>query len=241
MRKLKLASLLNIILYLNINSYAGVLFEKITLEEAIEKAKQTGKLIMIDIYTDWCVPCKELDKRIFQDTKIGHFINERFISLKINAEKGVGPELCKKYQVPASYPTVLFLDSEGKEIDRIVGLFAKEDYFKTIQDYAQGKNTFSALLTQLQSGNNSPTLYFKIGKKYAERGLWKQAAQHYEKALSDQQYATDGTFWWNIGMAYFKIKELAKAEKAISKAIELEPDNPYLKEFLDKIKSELHK
>ncbi|MFQ5674656.1 MAG: tetratricopeptide repeat protein, partial [bacterium] len=169
---------------------------------------------------------------------ISRFINAKFINLKTDAEKGIGPELCKKYQIPASYPTVLFLNSEGAEIDRIVGLFRKEDYFKTIQDYAHGKNTFAALLSRLPHEKNNATLNFKIGKKYRERGSWKQATQYYEKALSYEKYAKDRAIWWDIGIAYFKLGEFRKAEKAISKAVELDPDNPYLKRFLSEIKTE---
>lgn len=239
MRNLRLATFLLIMLSSAANSYADVNFEEITLEQAIQKAKRIGKSIMIDFYTDWCVPCKELDKHIFQDTMISRFINDRFISLKINAEKEDGIELRKKYQVPESYPTVLFLDSEGMEIDRIIGLFGKNDYFKTIQDYALGKNTFPVLLLQSKKDTNNPALTLKIGKKYAERTSWEQASQYYEKALSYEEYKNDASIWWRLGMVYHKLGQIQKAEKATRKAVELKPDNPYLKDFLEKIRTQL--
>jgi len=167
MQTLKLTALIFLILSSTANSYSGVNFEEITLDDVIEKAKRAGKSIMIDFYTDWCVPCKELDKRIFQDPTISRFINQRFLSLRINAEEEVGLKLMKKYQVSTTYPTVLFLDSEGKEIDRIVGLSGgKEDYFKIIQDYTEGRNTFPVLLTQLNKDKDNPTLIFKIADSW---------------------------------------------------------------------------
>lgn len=238
MRRFKLACLLFIILSPITNSFSGVNFEEMTLEEAIKKAKQNGKSIMIDYYTDWCVPCKELDKHIFQDTTISRFINEKFVSLKINAEKEDGIKLGKKYQLPQAYPTVLFLDSEGKEVDRIVGLFGKEDYFKTIQDYAAGKNTFPVLLSQVQKEKDNPSLNFKIGKKYAERGLWKKATEYYEKALSDDLYAHDAFLWYRVGALYSRFGEIQKARKAVTKALALDPGNEQFKSFLDAISFE---
>ncbi len=223
------------------NLYSQVHFEKLTLKEAMKKAKRTDKAIMIDFYTDWCVPCKELDKHIFQDSTISRFINEKYVSLKINAEKEAGLHLRQKYRVLESYPTVLFLDSEGKEIDRIVGLFRKEEYFKTIQDYAKGENTFPILLAQWKQDKDNPTLIFKIGKKYADRGFWEEASQFYKKAVSYKQYSNNASIWWQLGMLYYSLGKLPEAEKATSQAVKLEPDKPYLKDFFEKIKSELNK
>ena len=33
-------------------------FQKLTLNEACEKAKAEGKMVFVDLYTSWCGPCK---------------------------------------------------------------------------------------------------------------------------------------------------------------------------------------
>lgn len=95
----------------------GVAFFKGTWNAAIAEAKKQQKLIFIDVYTDWCAPCKRMDAEVFPDKAVGDFYNERFINFKLDAEKGEGIELAKKFAV-RSYPTWLFVDETGNVVDR---------------------------------------------------------------------------------------------------------------------------
>lgn len=83
------------------------------LSEAIERAKAENKMVFIDFYTSWCLPCKLMDEDVFTDKEFGEYMNKHFISIKINAEVGNGPNLAALYQVK-SYPTLLFLDLNGR-------------------------------------------------------------------------------------------------------------------------------
>ncbi|MEH0152998.1 thioredoxin domain-containing protein [Limibacter armeniacum] len=89
----------------------GVDFQHISLEEALEKAKQEDKLVFVDFYTVWCGPCKYLVKHVFPVKEVGDFYNKKFVSLKLDAEKE-GLAAAKQYEV-YSYPTLLFLTPEG--------------------------------------------------------------------------------------------------------------------------------
>ncbi len=46
-------------------------------------ARQEGKYLFIDAYTDWCGPCKQMAATTFQDPEVGEFFNENFVNLKI--------------------------------------------------------------------------------------------------------------------------------------------------------------
>jgi thiol:disulfide interchange protein len=90
------------------------------LSEAIERAKAENKMVFIDFYTSWCLPCKLMDEDVFTDRAFGDYMNEHFVSVKINAEQGNGPNLAMLYQVQA-YPTLLFIDINGKVKSRKEG------------------------------------------------------------------------------------------------------------------------
>lgn len=53
-----------------------------------------------------------MENEVFIKPEVGTFYNEHYVSYRLNAEKGDGPELSKKYVVKA-YPTWLFLDADG--------------------------------------------------------------------------------------------------------------------------------
>ena len=55
-------------------------------DKALEMSKSENKPIMIDVYTDWCGACKEMEKTTFVNKDV---INNssNFIMLKYNPEK----------------------------------------------------------------------------------------------------------------------------------------------------------
>lgn len=99
----------------------GIVFQKMTFNEAIQLSKQTGKPIFIDAYTVWCGPCKYMEKKVFTNSDVANYFNTHFINLKVEMEKDAeGPELARKYRV-TGYPTMLFIDGEEKVIKRQMG------------------------------------------------------------------------------------------------------------------------
>jgi thioredoxin-related protein len=100
-----------------------------SFEEAKQFAVKGQKLILIDFYTDWCGPCKRMDKEVFTQNKVGRFLNDRFINIKIDAEKGEGKNLSKQFHVRV-YPTYLFLNSQGVPIYKATGYSEAEEMIK---------------------------------------------------------------------------------------------------------------
>lgn len=111
---------------LTTKSLSGIKFSKLTLQKAIKQAQSSGKLIFIDVHTSWCGPCKEMAKTTFTDSEVGSIFNKRFINLKIDAEEDQdGPAISRAYSV-AAYPTLLFINGEGKLVKKLVGKQSKE-------------------------------------------------------------------------------------------------------------------
>ena len=111
---------------LTVKGVSGIKFTKLTFAKAIKQAQASGKLIFIDVHTSWCGPCKEMAKTTFTDSEVGDVFNKRFINLKIDAEQDEdGPMISKAYSV-AAYPTLLFINGEGKMVKKLVGKQSKE-------------------------------------------------------------------------------------------------------------------
>lgn len=106
----------------------GIQFQKISFADALKLAKKEKKNIFLDAYASWCGPCKMMDSRVFSEARVGEFFNKNFINLKVDMEKDAdGPELFKRYKVQA-YPTMLFINGDGKAVHTILG-FRNADAF----------------------------------------------------------------------------------------------------------------
>ncbi len=102
---------------------SGIQFFEGTWSEALSEAKMSGKYIFVDVYTDWCPPCKQMDKEVLSLPEVGQRYNTAFVNYKLNAEEGPGIALAEQYAARA-YPTYLYLDAEGNLLHRAVGFLA---------------------------------------------------------------------------------------------------------------------
>ncbi|MGH9763020.1 MAG: cytochrome c biogenesis protein CcdA, partial [Blastocatellia bacterium] len=101
-------------------------------EQALQTARTSGKPVIIDVYADWCIPCKELDKRTFTDAAVKKEA-DKFVMLKLNlTTKTPGSEIARAvdtYHIPG-VPTVVFIDSSGQVANGLtLQEFEKPDEF----------------------------------------------------------------------------------------------------------------
>ncbi|MGD2092661.1 MAG: tetratricopeptide repeat protein [Candidatus Aminicenantes bacterium] len=121
---------------------------------------------------------------VFQDKKIGDFVNRHFVNLRVDSNKGEGAKIKEKYNI-RGFPTVLFLDGKGEEIDRIFGFDGdKGAYFKILTDYAAGKNTLRLFLSEVKAAPDNIDANFKLAKKYVSRWEWENAQPYFSKVLT---------------------------------------------------------
>lgn len=115
-------------------SSEGINFQDISFQAALKKAKKEKKLIFVDAYAEWCGPCKWMEANTFREKEVGDAFNKKFINLKIDMEKGEGPELARKYNVRA-YPTLMLINGDGKVVKRILGAKKKGQLLSEVQEY----------------------------------------------------------------------------------------------------------
>lgn len=129
----------------------GIDFFHGTFEEAKEKAKEENKFIFIDVFTTWCGPCKKLSKTTFKDAEVGAFHNKRFVNVKIDAEKGEGPEIASKFKVSA-YPTMIYLDNNGQLVESIRGFQSAEGLLKKSKELFVNEEKLQEMTAEFEGG-----------------------------------------------------------------------------------------
>lgn len=166
-----------------------------TFDEALKMAKDSSKLLFVDCYTSWCGPCRMMSTKIFTQKKVGDYFNKEFISLKVDMEKGEGPDLQKRFAVKA-YPTFLFLDGDGNEVNRLVG---GSDADKFLADVKEGVGTKSmkALTDRYNAGERSSEFlleYLDVLEKAYENDKCEQIAQELLEGKADQMLSNEDLY-----------------------------------------------
>ena len=117
--------------------------------EMLRKARAEKKPLMVDTYATWCGPCKQLDRTTFADPGVGEWARKNVIAVKIDAEKGEGRRIAQRYAVRA-FPTILFLDPQGNELDRISGVYPPQSFVGAGDAILAGRTALADALKKLQ-------------------------------------------------------------------------------------------
>ena len=140
-------------------SAQGVSFQDLSLEKALEKSKIENKFVFIDFYTSWCGPCKLMDAQVFPKEDVGEYFNEKFISLKLNAESGEeGPRLANKFKIRA-YPTFVILNEKGELVHMFAGgILDTQKFIDKVETTFDDSKAFGKLQDQYNSGQRNSKL-----------------------------------------------------------------------------------
>ena len=114
-----------------------------TYKGALKKSKKEKKPVLIYFTgSDWCGPCKVLDKKLFHSEKFKALAEKDLILYEadsprnkdlISSEKlDINNDLQRKFKV-RSFPTLVFVNHKGKMIDYKKGLILTEYYYPFIQ------------------------------------------------------------------------------------------------------------
>jgi thiol:disulfide interchange protein len=97
--------------------------------DALDRARTEDRLVMVDVYTDWCGWCKKLDSETFGDLRVAEAL-KNVISIRVNAEKG-GESVAARYGV-RGFPTVLFLSASGDVVRKIEGYVDADEMLRIV-------------------------------------------------------------------------------------------------------------
>lgn len=83
---MKAFSLVLLLVLLGLNLQAQDQIQWMKFEEAIAANAKNPKMILVDVYTDWCGWCKKMDKDTFTDPQVIAHFQKNFYAVKLNAE-----------------------------------------------------------------------------------------------------------------------------------------------------------
>jgi thiol:disulfide interchange protein DsbD len=100
------------------------------LNDQIQIASEQGKLVMLDLYADWCVACKEFEAYTFPDENVqAAFSNYVLLKADLTESNDITISFMEQFEV-FGLPTILFFDRTGKELsdNRVTGFKNAEEF-----------------------------------------------------------------------------------------------------------------
>ena len=158
----------------------GIQFDEIPFKDLLAKAKKENKLVFIDAYASWCGPCKMMERNTFPRKSVGDFYNKNFVNSRIDMEKGEGREIAARFGV-RSYPTYLFLNSDGELVAQNYGYMEESVFLAMAQDISSPKNKKGSFKERFEKGEKDPEFLISIMKlnANADYDFAKKASERY--------------------------------------------------------------
>lgn len=191
-----------VILILCIGSFwaygQGIEFYHGPYAEVLKKARKEKKQIFVDVYTSWCGPCKMMARDVFSRQEVGEYYNRNFVCLKLDAEKEKDYPFFEKYQA-GGYPSMFWLDTEGKLIDMHVGYMEAPAFILKGQQLKDSRQVeiWEGLQKRWDAGERSSELMDKYVFGYlakAKPEKTKACCMDYLKSLDETQVKTEHTY-----------------------------------------------
>lgn len=217
-------------------SQDGIKFGKQSFAKTLEQAKKENKLIFLDAFASWCGPCKLLDKNVFPKKEVGDYFNANFLNLHIDMEKGEGIDIAKKYGI-YSYPTLLFIDGDGKVAYKAAGYMSPQELISIAKEAVNPENTLENKIVKFEAGEKDPEFLMGLIKNtYAtDFSLAQKVATRYFQTRTDATYSKE-----EAGMLLFFTKtiddELYKIFTAKKAELSTQIPESYLAEYDKQLK-----
>lgn len=144
---MKFLSVLAVVFLISFAAKAQDQINWMKFEEAIAANSKNPKMVLVDVYTDWCGWCKKMDRETFMDPKVIAHINQNFYAVKMNAEdtkrsfEFMGKTYTEAQMAAAmqvrSYPNFVVIEPKLQNIAQLPGYRQPEEFLSGLNDLVQ--------------------------------------------------------------------------------------------------------
>lgn len=190
-----------------------------SLSQALQAARQGAKLVLVDVYTDWCHWCKVMEEKTYADSRVAQALRKDFVAVKVNPEKDQA--FAKRYPVSA-FPTTLFLDEEGMVIHRIEGFQAPEEFLSTLKEAQQRQVALRQAQEALAKDAKNIEANAVMARFFLQNQAPEKAQTHVDRILQadpEDKRKLQVDLLLSLGVAYGRARQFDKAIATLKRVV----------------------
>jgi thiol-disulfide isomerase/thioredoxin len=203
---------------------ASLKWEK-NFDEALKKAKASGKPVMIDFWAEWCGWCHRLDQTTYVDPRVLK-LGQDFVVVKVDTEAGGRQtEIAERYDV-VQLPTILFVSPQGRAIHRVTGFQGPGRFPASMEKARELGARVIGWETALQKDAKDAHALMQLGVHLFEQESYEESRELLTRAARNDAASPVSARRHTrmlIGIIQTYDKKYAEAEDALKQALALKP------------------
>ena len=194
-----------------------------SLADAEQEAKRLHKPVLAYFFLRDSGFCQQLEEGVLADKAVVDAAQE-FVCVRLNA--GAHADEARKLDVRGA-PTILVLDGQGNEMDRIAGLVEKDKFLAKLADTRRGKLSFREARRLARQNPADVQANWKVAETHLEEGREDLAEPYLRNVINhdeQNQYGYTDNAMFALAFALGKRGDYAKAVYSFEKLLERWPD-----------------
>ena len=168
-------------------------------EQAKAEAEASNRLILVDLYADWCHWCKRLEEDVFSSEEFQRY-GEKFVLLRVDTEDGAeGTALQERFSA-FSLPTILIMDHRKVEYGRVEGYAPTDRFIREIESEIAAYRALEAGYERFADSRDPEALAI-LADEFHQRGDGHRASDLYRRLLKTETLDEDKANWTRLQLA----------------------------------------
>jgi len=142
-------------------------------ESVVSLAKSQNKMILLDCFATWCIPCKQMEKEVFSAQQVQRFFHEKFLLVKIQMDTTAHDDplvrswysfahsIQQQYKID-NVPAYLFFNADGKIVHKGLGYMNEQDFILLGNQALNPDEQYFTLLEAYQENSLQPEALQKL-------------------------------------------------------------------------------
>ena len=155
------------------------------MKAARDKAAAGDLLLFVDVYADWCGPCKMMDRDVYTDPEVAEYMNAHFVNVRMDGETDYGRKYSNRVKLQG-FPSMFIFDPGGDPVSTLVGFRAPGELVASLKGALDNYGRVNDFRTAYEKGSLCGEAFASYIEAVRELGNNEEAERLAGEYIRDQ-------------------------------------------------------